>query len=195
RRRPLRRDQPEDPPLVTMPTTVAAPLPLAPPSPARELWRDFRRNRGAVIGLAVLGLLVFCALFADVISPYDPSEQFRDATLRPPSLRPIGVHVFVLGTDPAGRDVVSRLIHGTRLSLVIGLVSVGLSLTGGVLLGLCAGFFRGGIEFTIMRLMDIMLALPSLLLAVAVVAILGPGLANAMYAIAIVMLPHFVRLT
>jgi len=63
---------------------IAATLPSAPPSPARELWRDFRRNRGAVIGLAVLGLLVFCALFADVISPYDPSEQFRDATLRPP---------------------------------------------------------------------------------------------------------------
>jgi dipeptide transport system permease protein len=103
--------------------------------------------------------------------------------------------VFLLGTDPVGRDVLSRLIHGTRLSLIIGLVSVGLSLTGGVLLGLLAGFFRGGVEFTIMRLMDIMLALPSLLLAVAVVAILGPGLVNAMYAIAIVMLPHFVRLT
>ena len=102
---------------------IAATLPAAPPSPARELWRDFRRNRGAVIGVAVLGLLVFCALFANLISPYDPSEQFRDATLRPPSLAPVGGHVFVLGTDPVGRDVLSRLIHGTRLSLVIGLVS------------------------------------------------------------------------
>src|SRR5215203_2915840 len=118
---------------------IAANLPAAPPSPARELWRDFRRNRGAVIGLVVLGLLVFCALFADVISPFDPAEQFRDATLRPPSLAPVGGHVFLLGTDPVGRDVVSRLIHGTRLSLVIGLVSVGLSLTAGVLLGLIAG--------------------------------------------------------
>jgi len=175
---------------------LAATLPALPPSPARELWRDFRRNRGAVIGLAVLGLLVFCALFADVISPYNPSEQFRDATLRPPSLTPVGGHVFVLGTDPVGRDVLSRLIHGTRLSLVIGLVSVGLSLSFGVLLGLVAGFYRGRLpEYVVMRLMDVMLALPSLLLAVAVVAVLGPGLANAMFAIAIVMLPHFVRLT
>ena len=170
---------------------------LAPsaPSPLVELWRDFRRNRGAVIGLAVVVAMVLCALLADVIAPYSPSEQYRDATLKPPSLQAIGGHVFVLGTDPVGRDVLSRLIHGTRLSLVIGLVSVGLSLSGGLLLGLLAGFFRGGLEFTIMRLMDIMLALPSLLLAVAVVAILGPGLMNAMYAIAIVMLPHFVRLT
>ncbi|MEP6740216.1 MAG: ABC transporter permease subunit, partial [Caldimonas sp.] len=161
-----------------------------------ELWRDFRRNRGAVIGLAVVVLLVLVALLANVIAPYDPSEQYRDATLHAPSLAPVGGHVFLLGTDPVGRDVLSRLIHGTRLSLVIGLVSVGLSLAGGVLLGLVAGFFRGrAIEFTIMRLMDVMLALPSLLLAVAVVAVLGPGLANAMYAIAIVMLPHFVRLT
>ena len=167
----------------------------APPSPFTELWRDFRRNRGALIGLAVIVALVLCALFADVIAPYSPKEQYPDAVLKAPSLQPIGGHVFLLGTDPVGRDVLSRLIHGTRLSLIIGLVSVGLSLTGGVLLGLLAGFFRGGVEFTIMRLMDIMLALPSLLLAVAVVAILGPGLVNAMYAIAIVMLPHFVRLT
>ena len=111
-----------------VPPIAATSLAAAPPSPARELWRDFRRNRGAVIGLAVLGLLVFCALFADVISPYDPSEQFRDATLRPPSLAPVGGHIFVLGTDPVGRDIVSRLIHGTRLSLVIGLVSVGLQI-------------------------------------------------------------------
>jgi dipeptide transport system permease protein len=177
------------------PLAAVPALPPA-PSPARELWRDFRRNRGAVIGLAVVVALVLCAIFADVIAPYSPIEQYRDATLRPPSLSPVGGHVFLLGTDPVGRDILSRLIHGTRLSLVIGLVSVGLSLAGGVLLGLVAGFHRGRFaEYAVMRLMDVMLALPSLLLAVAVVAILGPGLANAMYAIAIVMLPHFVRLT
>jgi len=179
-----------------MTTTSAALASHAPPSPARELWDDFKRNRGAVIGLGVLVVLAFLAVFANVVSPYDPSEQFRDATLRPPSLTPIGGHVFLLGTDPVGRDVLSRLIHGTRLSLVIGLVSVGLSLSLGVPLGLVAGFYRGKLPETIvMRWMDVMLALPSLLLAVAVVAVLGPGLANAMYAIAIVMLPHFVRLT
>ena len=170
-------------------TALAAPL-----SPSRELWRDFRRNRGAVIGLAIVIALLLTALFADVIAPYSPSEQYRDATLKPPSFDAIGGHVFLLGTDPVGRDLLSRLIHGTRLSLLIGLVSVGLSLSVGIVLGLLAGFFRGAIEFTVMRLMDIMLALPSLLLAVAVVAILGPGLINAMYAISIVMLPHFVRL-
>jgi dipeptide transport system permease protein len=175
-----------------LPTTVQV---AAPPSPFAELWRDFRRNRGAMIGLAVIVALVLCALLADVIAPYSPKEQYTDAVLKPPSTQPIGGHVFLLGTDPVGRDLLSRLIHGTRLSLLIGLVSVVLSLSSGVLLGLLAGFFRGGVEFTIMRLMDIMLALPSLLLAVAVVAILGPGLMNAMYAIAIVMLPHFVRLT
>ena len=174
---------------------MSAVLEQAPPSPAKELWRDFSRNRGAVIGLIVIAALVLCALLADVIAPYSPKEQFTDAVLKPPSTQPIGGHVFLLGTDPVGRDLLSRLIHGTRLSLLIGFVSVGLSLVGGVLLGLLAGFFRGGVEFTIMRLMDIMLALPSLLLAVAVVAVLGPGLMNAMYAIAIVMLPHFVRLT
>ena len=173
----------------------AAAISAVQPSATAELWRDFRRNRGAVIGLALVIGLVLCALLADVGAPYSPSEQYRDATLRPPSLQPIGGHVFLLGTDPVGRDVLSRLIHGTRLSLLIGLVSVGLSMSAGVLLGLLAGFFRGGVEFAIMRLVDIMLALPSLLLAVAVVAILGPGLMNAMYAIAVVMLPHFVRLT
>src|SRR5205085_9463941 len=139
--------------------------------------------------------LVLCALFADLIAPYAPAEQYRDATLHAPSWTPVNGHRFVLGTDPVGRDVLSRLIHGTRLSLLIGLVSVGLSLSGGVLLGLIAGFFRGGVEFAIMRLMDIMLALPSLLLAVAVVALLGPGLMNAVSPIAILLLPHFVRPT
>ena len=174
---------------------MSAVLNQTPPSPLAELWRDFRRNRGAMIGFVVIVALLLCALLADVIAPYSPKEQFTDAVLKPPSTQPIGGHVFPLGTDPVGRDLLSRLIHGTRLSLLIGLVSVSLSLSIGALLGLLAGFFRGGVEFTIMRLMDIMLALPSLLLAVAVVAILGPGLMNAMYAIAIVMLPHFVRLT
>ncbi|HEY2190400.1 MAG TPA: dipeptide ABC transporter permease DppC, partial [Caldimonas sp.] len=118
------------------PTAIA--LRPEPPGPAVELWRDFKRNRGAVIGLVVLALLLFCAVFANLIAPYSPSEQYRDATLHAPSLAPVGGHVFVLGTDEVGRDILSRLIHGTRLSLVIGLVSVGLSLSVGVLLGLVA---------------------------------------------------------
>ena len=165
------------------------------PQPLRELWNDFRRNRGAVIGLAIIVVLVLMALFADVVAPHSPIEQFRDATLAPPMWQAGGSSKFVLGTDPVGRDMLSRLIHGARLSLVIGLVSVTLSLSVGIVLGLIAGFFRGVIEIALMRLLDILLALPSLLLAVAVVAILGPGLMNAMFAIAIVMLPHYARQT
>ncbi|MEC5218076.1 dipeptide transport system permease protein [Actimicrobium sp. GrIS 1.19] len=166
-----------------------------PPHPARELWNYFSQNRGAVIGLVIVIVLVVLALSADFIAPYSPIEQYRDATLVPPMWQAGGSSKFILGTDPVGRDMLSRLIHGTRLSLVIGLVSVSLSLTIGVVLGLIAGYFRGVVEVALMRLMDIMLALPSLLLAVAVVAILGPGLMNAMYAIAIVMLPHYARQT
>ena len=173
--------------------TVAAPG--APPHPLRELWDYFRQNRGAVIGLAAVVAIVLAALCADVIAPHSPIEQFRGSTLVPPAWQAGGSSKFILGTDPVGRDVLSRVIHGTRLSLVIGLVSVSLSLAIGVSLGLMAGYFRGVTEVAIMRLMDVMLALPSLLLAVAIVAVLGPGLMNAMYAIAVVMLPHYARQT
>jgi dipeptide transport system permease protein len=163
-------------------------------SPLREFWFDFSQNRGAVAGLAMVVALVLIALFAAAIAPHSPIEQFRDATLTPPAWQEGGTARFLLGTDALGRDILSRLIHGSRLSLLIGLISVTLSLALGIVLGLVAGFFRGVTEIFIMRLMDVMLALPSLLLAIAVVAILGPGLINAMYAIAIVLLPHYVRL-
>jgi dipeptide transport system permease protein len=165
------------------------------PGPVREFWQSYAQNRGAVIGLALVVLLIALALGADVLAPHPPNEQYRDFTLTPPAWDAAGSARFVLGTDPVGRDILSRLIHGTRLSLAIGLIAVAISLTLGVTLGLVAGYFRGLTETVIMRLMDVMLALPSLLLAIAVVAILGPGLANAMYAIAIVLLPHYVRLT
>lgn len=173
----------------------ASAVDVVPVHPARELWNYFRQSRGALIGLSIVTVLVLLALFADVVAPHSPIEQYREATLRPPVWQEGGSAEFLLGTDPVGRDILSRLIHGARLSLMIGLVSVALSLSGGVMLGLLAGYLRGMVEIVIMRLMDIMLALPSLLLAVAVVAILGPGLMNAMYAIAIVLLPHYVRLT
>jgi dipeptide transport system permease protein len=161
----------------------------------REFWQAYSQSRGALIGLALVVALILLAVFADVVSPHPPNEQYRDFTLTPPVWHDGGTSSFILGTDPVGRDMLSRLIHGTRLSLLIGLISVTISLSLGVVLGLLAGYFRGLVETTIMRLMDVMLALPSLLLAIAVVAILGPGLINAMYAIAIVLLPHYVRLT
>lgn len=168
---------------------------FVPPSPFFELWHNFRQNRGALLGLGIVALLIFAAIFADFLAPYAPSEQFRELILHPPSLdKTADGKLLILGSDPVGRDILSRLIHGTRLSLLIGIVSVGLSLVGGVVLGLIAGFFRGKIDYAISRTMDMMIALPSLLLAIVVIAILGPGLVNAMYAIAIVGLPHFVRL-
>jgi dipeptide transport system permease protein len=170
-----------------------APAPEA--SAWREFWQAYSQSRGALIGLALVIALILLAVFADVVSPYPPNEQYREFTLTPPAWHEGGTANFMLGTDPVGRDMLSRLIHGTRLSLLIGLISVTISLSLGVVLGLLAGYFRGLLETTIMRVMDVMLALPSLLLAIAVVAILGPGLINAMYAIAIVLLPHYVRLT
>ncbi|NDP41555.1 MAG: ABC transporter permease subunit [Aromatoleum sp.] len=163
--------------------------------PLREFWQSYAQNRGAIIGVTLVLLLIALALGADFVAPHPPNEQYREFTLTPPMWDEGGSSRFVLGTDPVGRDMLSRLIHGTRLSLVIGFISVAISLVIGVTLGLVAGYFRGLTETVIMRLMDVMLALPSLLLAIAVVAILGPGLANAMYAIAIVLLPHYVRLT
>ena len=185
-----------------MPDAVPAADPLAagreddgaPPSRAREFWRAFAQNRGAVAGLALVGVLVVLALAAGSIAPHSPIEQFRDFELAPPFWDDGGTLRFPLGTDAVGRDILSRIVYGTRLSLLIGAISVAISLTLGCVLGLFAGYFRGLVDTAIMRLMDVMLALPSLLLAIAVVAILGPGLINAMYAIAIVLLPHYVRL-
>jgi dipeptide transport system permease protein len=174
---------------------IAADVPPAVPGTLREFWQAYRQSRGAVVGLALIVVLVVLAIGANVIAPHSPYEQFRDFTLAPPAWHDGGSARFLLGTDPVGRDILSRLIHGTRLSLLIGVISVAISLSLGVVLGLAAGYFRGLTETTIMRLMDVMLSLPSLLLAIAVVAILGPGLINAMYAIAIVLLPHYVRLT
>ena len=167
---------------------------IVPASRLAEFWRAFAQSRGALTGLALVVALVALALGADVVAPHSPIEQFRDFTLAPPFWDNGGSLRFALGTDAVGRDILSRLIHGTRLSLLIGTISVSISLTLGCILGLFAGYFRGLVDTAIMRLMDVMLALPSLLLAIAVVAILGPGLINAMYAIAIVLLPHYVRL-
>jgi dipeptide transport system permease protein len=163
--------------------------------PLVEFWHYFTENKGAVVGLAYVAMLIVVALLADVIAPYGPAEQFRDAFLTPPVFQDGGSFRFVLGTDDVGRDILSRLIHGARLSLFIGTIVVTLSLVVGIVLGLLAGFLGGLVEVVIMRMMDVLLALPSLLLAIVIVAILGPGLINAIFAVAIVVLPHYARLT
>lgn len=177
-----------------MTSTVAEPVQHY-PSPLADFWQAFSRNKGALAGLMFMLLIIACALFAPWLAPHAPSEQYREFLLTPPVWFEGGQWAFVLGTDELGRDLLSRLIYGARLSLLIGLASVLLSLIPGILLGLVAGFFPRLIGPSIMRLMDIMLALPSLLLAVAIVAILGPGLINTIFAIAIVSLPSYVRLT
>jgi len=161
----------------------------------KEFWYYFKENKGAVVGLVIVSIFLLMALLADLIAPYSPSDQFRDFTLQPPVWQEGGTWQFILGTDVVGRDMLSRLIHGARYSFLIGFIVVALSTTGGILLGLIAGFSRGVVDAFISRLMDIILAFPSLLLALALVAILGPSLINAMIAIAIVIQPHYVRLT
>ncbi|MFZ2870543.1 ABC transporter permease subunit [Zavarzinia sp.] len=166
-----------------------------PPSPLAAFWRDFRRNKGALGGLVFILIITFAALFAPLVAPHLPDVQYRDSFLVPPAWTAGGQWTYVLGTDDVGRDILSRIIWGARLSLSIGAIVVTLSLAIGVMLGLLAGFLGGFFDQGIMRLMDVLMALPSLLLAVAIVAVLGPSLANAMIAIAIVVLPHYVRLT
>lgn len=160
-----------------------------------EFWFYFSRNKGAVIGLVIFVLLVLTAVFADWLAPHNPTLQFRDALLVPPAWQEGGRPEFLLGTDPVGRDILSRLIKGSQYSLFIGIVVVSIALVGGVIIGLVAGFFGGWLDALIMRIMDVILAFPSLLLALVLVAVLGPGLTNAMIAIAIVYQPHFARLT
>ena len=160
----------------------------------REFWHYFSQSRGAMIGLAILVLLVLVAIFAPFIAPHDPVEQYKQFFLLPPSWSAGGNPDFLLGTDPVGRDMLSRLIYGSRFSLLIGVIVVFLSVVGGVALGLIAGYFRGWVDVVIMRVMDLILAFPPLLLALVTVTVLGPGLINAMLAIALTLQPYFARL-
>lgn len=179
----------------TIAPTQAASAAIKPPSPMADFLNHFCRSRGAVAGFIIMVLMTLAALFAPWIAPHDPLYQYRDAMLTPPAWAEGGRLTFLLGTDELGRDILSRLIHGGRISLLIGVVSVLLSLVPGVALGLVAAISPRRIGPVIMRIIDIMMALPSLLLAVAVMVVLGPGLINAMIAIAVVSLPAYVRLT
>ena len=178
---------------------TATPVPLSDAAIRRRMiadfWYHFRQNRGAVAGLCVFLLLVAMAVLAPVLAPHDPTQQYRDALLVPPVWAPSGRAGFLLGTDAVGRDMLSRLIYGAQYSLFIGIVVVSIALAGGIVIGMLAGFFGGWVDAVVMRVMDVVLAFPSLLLALVLVAVLGPGLTNAMIAIAIVYQPHFARLT
>jgi len=160
----------------------------------RALWSSFRENRGAVGGLVVVLFVVLVAVFADLISPHPPNEQFRDAIRAVPIWDEGGTWQFILGTDALGRDMLSRLIHGARISLFIGIAVMTFSFIVGVALGLAAAFFGNVVDVAISRVMDLIMAVPSLVLAILVVAVLGPSLTNTIIAVTIVYLPRYVRL-
>ncbi|ADO41471.1 ABC transporter permease subunit [Ketogulonicigenium vulgare] len=177
-----------------MTDTISQPIPK-PVGPIRAFWYGFSANKGAVLGLIVFSIVVLTALLAPLVAPHSPIQQYRDAFLVPPAWLEGGRAEFLLGTDAVGRDILSRLIWGARYSLYVGLLVITIALICGVSLGLLAGYVGGAVDTVIMRVMDVILAFPSLLLALVLVAILGPGLTNAMIAIALVLQPHFARLT
>ena len=178
------------------PANTAGPAPetSAPAGPFKEFVRAFTANRGATIAFFVFVAIVLGALLAPWLAPHDPIQQFRDHMLTPPLWQAGGLAQFPLGTDELGRCVLSRLLHGGRISLMIGAAAVTLALLPGVVLGLLAAFGNAWLSAAIMRVMDVLLALPGLLLAIGVISILGPGLVNTIIAIAVGALPGYVRL-
>jgi dipeptide transport system permease protein len=165
-----------------------------PPGAWRAFWSAFSENRGAVIGLAVVMLVVLIAVFAPLLAPYNPIEQFKGSTRLPPFWVEGHDPRYILGTDAVGRDMLSRLMYGARISLFIGLSVMLVSMFIGVGLGLAAAFFVGVIDVVIIRIMDLIMAIPSLVLAILIIAIIGPSLTNTIIAVTIVYLPRYVRL-
>ena len=153
------------------------------------VMRQLVRNRAALVGATIVILEILIAILAPYIAPYDPIEQTIYDALQAPSSK------YLLGTDEVGRDILSRILHGTSISLRVGLVSVGIGSVLGVLLGLIAGYYGGHVDNLILRLMDIWLAFPGILLALAIIAVLGPSLFNVMIAVGLSATPAYVRVT
>lgn len=168
-------------------------------TPFQNMRRRLLRHRSARMGMFVLGILTLAAILAPLIAPYDPIKPLRDIKRRsPPCIHILGCpedqsqHIF--GTDGNQRDLFSRVVYGARLSLTIGVATVTFAIVIGVVLGALAGYSGGWLDNSIMRVMDVLLAFPSLILAIAIVAVLGPGLANALLAISFVSIPVYARL-
>ena len=175
-------------------TNPALAVATAPAPPFRAFATAFASNRGALVAFVVFAAVVLAAVLAPLLAPHSPVQQFRDHLLTPPVWHTTGLAQFPLGTDELGRCLLSRLLFGARVSLLIGLASVLLALVPGVVLGLLAAFHQRWLSPVIMRVMDVLLALPGLLLAIGVITILGPGLVNTVIAIAVGALPGYVRL-
>jgi len=155
----------------------------------KDVWRRFRRNWAAMIGLVVMALLVFTAIFANVIAPEDPVAQDLSRTFLKPNSHNI------MGTDNFGRDIFSRVVFGTRTSLQIGFTAVSVGLLIGLILGSISGFYAGQIDNVLMRFIDILISIPGILLAIAIVAALGPGMVNVMIAVGLASIPGYTRIT
>ncbi|MBR0479300.1 MAG: ABC transporter permease [Solobacterium sp.] len=156
----------------------------------KEIWRRFRRSKSAMLGLFILLTLIFMAVFAGVLTPYDPTEP--DVPIR--LMKPFVDSAHILGTDELGRDIFTRLCFGARISLAVGLIAVSISLIGGITLGSLAGYYGGTLDNVIMRFIDILMAIPSILLNISIVAAMGQGLQNVMIAIGISSMPGYCRI-
>jgi peptide/nickel transport system permease protein len=174
----------------TSPTELAAAAALEPPSRsfAVDVWRRFHRSPGALAGACVVAAIGLIALAAPLIAPHDPLAQNLAQGSQPPSL----AHWF--GTDKLGRDVFTRIVYGARISIRIGFVAVGLAITVGTLIGLIGGYAGGRTDTILMGAMDLMLAFPSIILAIGITTILGPSITNLMLAVGIVYVPQYARL-
>lgn len=157
-------------------------------SKVKEILELLASNKAALVGLIIIILLIFIAVFGKYIMPYNPYEGELSQSLQPPS----SLHLF--GTDEQGRDILSRIIDGTKISLRVGVTSVAIALSVGTVFGAMAGYYGGKIDMIIMRIMDIILAFPSLLLAIAFMSALGKGIDKAVIAISIVTIPEYARI-
>jgi ABC-type dipeptide/oligopeptide/nickel transport system permease subunit len=167
-------------------TTVES---AAPAGGLRRWWRRFARNRGAVFGLAVLAVIVLMSVFAPVLAPYDPIAQGVGPPLQRPSIE------HWAGTDSFGRDLLSRIIYGARIALIVGVVSVVLAMVIGVTLGLAAGYYGGWLDIVVMRVMDALFAFPIVILAIAMMAVMGFGVINVIIAVGVGFIAPFARVT
>lgn len=156
--------------------------------PSRRIWKRFKKNRAALIGLGLVLVEVILAIFAPLVAPYDPIKMDLRSARQPPSSQ------HLVGADELGRDVLSRIIYGCRISLTLGLVSVGIGLSFGMLLGGPSGYFGGRLDIIAMRFIDVLMSFPTILLAILVVTVVGPGLYNAMLAVGVAQIPLYARL-
>lgn len=160
----------------------------------KELFFELKKNKGSMIGIIIIILASVIAIFAPLIAPHDPTHIYSEFLRLPPSFVAGGNPQFFFGTDDLGRDLLSRLIYGSQVSLAVGFAVVVISLVIGTFMGVIAGYYGGFIDKTIMRITDLIMSLPSILFAIVIVAVLGPGITNAIVAVSIVAIPNFVRI-